>query len=139
MVNKSTTDKVTTLPEGKSIIVKNIAVKNPEVKNPAIKKLEDTRRAIAEVDELRYLAASLGRKEKLAVYDKAAVDLRNIERELITKLGKEVAASVKAGGEPLEELAARLRARIEKMGRLPRRLDKISKVILDIAGVIGWK
>jgi len=46
---------------------------------------------------------------------------------------------VKAGGEPLEELAARLRARIEKMGRLPRRLDKISKVILEISAVIGWK
>lgn len=107
--------------------------------NPAIKKLEDTRRAIAEVDELRCMAASLGRKEKLAAYDKAAVDLRNIERELITKLGKEIAASVKAGGEPLEELAARLRARIEKMSRLPRRLDKISKVILEIADIIGWK
>jgi uncharacterized protein involved in exopolysaccharide biosynthesis len=121
----------------------------------AAKQLAQIRKSLAEIEELRYKALknsvngiksgeqqfrdiSLGQKSHtpLIQLELASVDLRKKERELVSKIGTEVASKIKAEGDSLETLAAKIRKRVEKMGRLPKQLDKLSKVILNIVTII---
>ncbi|MCE5321641.1 MAG: hypothetical protein PHV09_08265 [Bacteroidales bacterium] len=121
----------------------------------AAKQLAQIRKSLAEIEELRYKALknsvngiksgeqqfrdiSLGPKTPtpLMQLELASVDLRRTERELVSKIGTDIASKIKADGDSLETLAAKIRKRVEKMGRLPKQLDKLSKVILNIVTII---
>ena len=121
----------------------------------AAKQLAQIRKSLAEIEEMRYKALknsvngiksgeqqfrdiNLGPKTPtpLMQLELASVDLRRTERELVSKIGTDIASKIKADGDSLETLAAKIRKRIEKMGRLPKQLDKLSKVILNIVTII---
>ena len=121
----------------------------------AAKQLAQIRKSLAEIEEMRYKALknsvngiksgeqqfrdiNLGPKTPtpLMQLELASVELRRTERELVTKIGTEIASKIKADGDSLETLAAKIRKRVEKMGRLPKQLDKLSKVILNIVTII---
>ena len=123
--------------------------------NTAAKQLSQLRKSLAEIEELRYKSIkgnlnstksgddfvnekndNLGKQQSTLQLEQAAVELRRAERALITKLGTDIASKIKADGESLEALASKIRKRVEKMGRLPKRLDAISKVILNIITLI---
>ena len=118
---------------------------NVKQNNPAIKQLAQLRKSIAEIEELRYKStksnlnftkSNLSKQSSLLQLENAAVELRRAERALITKLGTDIASKIKSDGESLEALASKIRKRVEKMGRLPKRLDAISKAILNIITLI---
>jgi hypothetical protein len=121
----------------------------------AAKQLAQIRKSLAEIEEMRYKALknsvngiksgeqqfrdiNLGPKTPtpLMQLELASVELRRTERELVTKIGTDIASKIKADGDSLETLAAKIRKRVEKMGRLPKQLDKLSKVILNIVTII---
>ena len=121
----------------------------------AAKQLAQIRKSLAEIEEMRYKALknsvngiksgeqqfrdiNLGPKTPtpLMQLELASVELRRTERELVTKIGTDIASKIKADGDSLEPLAAKIRKRVEKMGRLPKQLDKLSKVILNIVTII---
>lgn len=113
--------------------------------NTDIKQLAQLRKSLAEIEELRYksikgnhnlIKAGPAIPQSTLQLELAAVELRRAERALITKLGTDVASKIKAHGETLEALATKIRMRVEKMGRLPKRLDAISKAILNIITLI---
>lgn len=128
---------------------------NVKQNNPATKQLAQLRKSLADIEELRYksIKSNLnctksgddfvnkkndnpGKQQSLLQLEQAAIELRRAERALITKLGTNIASKIKADGESLEALASKIRKRVEKMGRLPKRLDAISKVILNIITLI---
>ena len=121
----------------------------------AAKQLAQIRKSLAEIEEMRYKALknsvngiksgeqqfrdiNLGPKTPtpLMQLELASVELRRTERELVSKIGTDIASKIKADGDSLETLAAKIRKRVEKMGRLPKQLDKLSKVILNIVTII---
>lgn len=103
--------------------------------NSATKQLAQLRKSLAEIEELRYKSNPATEQSTLHL-EQASVELRRAERALITKLGTDIASKIKADGESLEALASKIRNRVEKMGRLPKRLDAISKAILNIITLI---
>ena len=118
---------------------------NVKQNNPATKQLAQLRKSLAEIEELRYKSiknshdatkSNLEEQQSSFQLEQAAIELRRAERALITKLGTDIASKIKADGESLEALASKIRKRVEKMGRLPKRLDAISKVILNIITLI---
>ena len=113
--------------------------------NPTIKQLAQLRKSLAEIEELRYKSiknshnakkSNLAEQQSTLQLEQASVELRRAERVLITKLSTDIASKIKADGESLEALASKIRKRVEKMGRLPKRLDVISKAILNIITLI---
>jgi len=121
----------------------------------AAKQLAQIRKSLAEIEDLRYKTLknsvngiksgeqqfrdiSLGHKTPtpLMQLELASVDLRRTERELVSKIGTDIASKIKADGDSLETLAAKIRKRVEKLGRLPKQLDKLSTVILNIVTII---
>ena len=85
---------------------------------------------------MRYNELKNSTKTSVTKLEQASVDLRKTERELISKIGIDIASKIKADGESLEILAAKIRKRVEKMGRLPKRLDSLSKVVISIFSII---
>ncbi|EKD31756.1 MAG: hypothetical protein ACD_77C00257G0008 [uncultured bacterium] len=118
---------------------------NVKQNNPATKQLAQLRKSLDEIEELRYKSiksklnftkSNPAMQQSTLQLEQAAVELRRAERALITKLGTDIASKIKADGESLEALASKIRKRVEKMGRLPKRLDAISKAILNIITLI---
>lgn len=93
----------------------------------------ELRRALEEVEKLRFArgvtAAEFGRLEL------ASVGLRDKEREIIAALGEEIAGRIKASSLSLAELSKRIKARTAKLSKLPKSLDKISDVILEVIDI----
>jgi hypothetical protein len=112
------------------------AVANKEEK--LAKELALLRKTIEEVELLRCKSVKESRDVDTELLEKSSIELREREREIIKKTGESIASKIKADGESLEVLTKRLKARIERMGRLPKRLDKISKVILKISDVLDF-
>ena len=95
--------------------------------------LEELRRALEEVEKLRFAKGVT--IEEYARLESASVNLRDKEREIISKLGAEIASQIMASSLSLSELSKRIKDRIAKLSKLPKSLDKISAVILEIIDI----
>lgn len=95
--------------------------------------LGELRRALEEIEKLRF-ARGVSAAE-LVHLEKASVDLRDREREIISSMGEVLAAQIKASSISLSELSKRIKERNEKLSRLPKSLDKISGIILEIIDI----
>jgi len=96
------------------------------------RQLATLRKALSETENLRLKAGS---REQAEALESASVELRDKEREIISKLGEEIAEKIESDGRSLNELAATIRKRIEKQGRMPKKMDKLSKLFLKIAEI----
>ena len=73
-------------------------------------------------------------EEKL-VLEKSAVSLRKKEREII---GEQISAMIKKitpQSENLETLTGNIRKRVKNMGKAPKTLDNISKILLEVVKI----
>ncbi len=96
------------------------------------KELAQLRKLLKEAELLRLQTED---KAKIQVLEAASVELRDKERLLIKEMGERMSESIEIGGKTLNELATRIRKKIEKMGRLPKKMDKISKIILQLSEI----
>jgi 23S rRNA A1618 N6-methylase RlmF len=96
------------------------------------RELAKIRMLLSEAEAARLKAIE---KEQLRSLEEASLLLREKERELICKMGEEIAKRIENDSRSLNELATQIRSRIEKSGKMPKRLDKITKVILKIAEI----
>jgi isopropylmalate/homocitrate/citramalate synthase len=92
--------------------------------------LEEIRVALAEAEKLRFVK-KLSAME-ISRLEIASAKLREREREVIATLGIEIAENIKKSALSLEELSKRIKSRTTKLSKLPKSLDKISDVILEI-------
>lgn len=95
--------------------------------------LGEIRRALSEIEKLRFSKGVSN--EEYTRLEYASVDLRDREREVIAKLGVEIASKIKASSLSLSELSKRIKARTAKLSKLPKSMDKISAVILEIIDI----
>lgn len=100
--------------------------------------LAQVRKLIDEIELLRAKSIKAERLQETELLENGSRELRARERAIVNKIGESIALRIKADGESLEVLAKKIKAKIEKMGRLPKRLDKISKVILYISDVLDF-
>lgn len=100
--------------------------------------LAQIRKLIDEIELLRAKSIKAERLQETELLENGSRELRAKERAIVNKIGEDIALKIKADGESLEVLAKKIKAKIEKMGRLPKRLDKISKVILYISDVLDF-
>ncbi|OFY38479.1 MAG: hypothetical protein A2X18_03125 [Bacteroidetes bacterium GWF2_40_14] len=101
--------------------------------NTITKELGELRLALGEIERLRF---NKGVSEaELTRLERASVELRERERVVISLIGEEIAAQIKASAVSLSDLSKRIKARTEKLSRLPKSLDKISLVILEIIDI----
>ena len=100
--------------------------------------LAQIRELIDEIELLRAKSIKAERLQETELLENGSRELRAKERAIVNKIGESIALRIKADGESLEVLAKKIKAKIEKMGRLPKRLDKISKVILYISDVLDF-
>ncbi|MDD3990302.1 MAG: hypothetical protein PHP30_09450 [Bacteroidales bacterium] len=96
------------------------------------KELAQLRKLLKETELLRFQTED---KTKIQALETASVELRDRERLLIKEMGDLMSESIEIGGKTLNELATRIRKKIEKMGRLPKKMDKISKIILQLSEI----
>lgn len=109
-------------------------VKSESAKSGKSCELAEIRRTLAEIDKLRFAKGlSLAETGRL---ESASVDLRNREREIISAMGEEVAAKIKASSVSLEELVKSIKVRTKKISGLPKGLDKTSDVILEVIDIL---
>lgn len=95
--------------------------------------LAELRRAFLEIENLRF-ASGISTKEKISL-ESASVNLRDIEREIISMLGEEIAREIKASSVSLEELTKRIKTRTDKFSKLPGALDKTTDIILEVIDI----
>lgn len=101
--------------------------------NTITEELGELRRALVEVERLRF-TKGISDVERLRL-ESASVELRERERVVIALAGEEIAAQIKASAVSLSELSKRIKARTTKLSGLPKSLDKISVVILEIIDI----
>lgn len=99
--------------------------------------LAKIRKSIEDVELLRYEASKGKRTVEVERLESASLELKEKERAIIKSIGESIASTIKADGESLGALSEKLKERVKRMGRLPKRLDKISKVILKISDIIN--
>ncbi len=92
--------------------------------------LEEIRVALAEAEKLRFVK-KLSSME-ISRLEIASAKLREREREVISSLGLEIADKIMNSSLSLEELSKRIKSRTTRLSKLPKNLDKISDVILEI-------
>jgi len=102
-------------------------------KDVVLGELGELRRALEVVEKLRFARGVTA--EEYVRLESASVDLRDREREIIAKLGAEIVAQIKASSLSLAELSKRIKTRTAKLSKLPKSLDKISTVILEIIDI----
>lgn len=105
--------------------------------NRYLTELSDVRRAIQDTEELRYKAFKSGKEEEADILEIASVELKARERELVVKIGVNLANRIELGTTSLEELTTRVKERVEKMGKASKGLDKFSKILLKISRIIS--
>ncbi|GEM_PF-3314278 len=96
------------------------------------KELAQLRKLLKEAELLRLQTED---KTKIQALEAASVELREKERSLIKEMGELMSESIESGGKTLNELATQIRKKIEKMGSLPKKMDKISKIILQLSEI----
>ena len=102
------------------------------------KELALIRKMVEEIELLRANSVKANNSQETELLEKSSRELREREREIIKKTGESIAAKIKTDKESLGDLTIKLKARVDRMGRLPKRLDKISKVILQISDVLDF-
>ncbi len=102
-------------------------------RNGITEELGELRLALEEIERLRFTKGVS--ETDLARLESASADLRERERVVITKIGEEIASQIKASAISLSDLSKRIKARTAKLSRLPKSLDKISSVILEIIDI----
>ncbi|MFA6770684.1 MAG: hypothetical protein WCR71_05875 [Bacteroidales bacterium] len=95
------------------------------------RELLEIRKALEIAEEKRF-ASGLTALEKKEL-EQASIVLRTREREIISKIGKEIADSIKNSGVKLETLAKNIRVHTKKMGHTTHSLEKVKKALLTIA------
>ena len=99
--------------------------------------LANIRKSIEEVEKLRISAVKGGREEDILRLEEVSTELIKKERAVVKRVGEEAASKIKSDGESLKALSEKLKVRVKRMGRLPKRLDTISKIILKISDLIN--
>lgn len=99
--------------------------------------LANIRKSIEEVEKLRISAVKGGREEDIFRLEEVSTELIKKERAVVKRVGEEAASKIKSDGESLKALSEKLKSRVKRMGRLPKRLDTISKIILKISDLIN--
>lgn len=91
------------------------------------KELNLLRKALEKAEEARF-AKGLddAQREEL---EKASVILRVKERELINKIGVEIAAQIKESSESLEELVKAIRQRSAGLSKTAKKTDAVTKAL----------
>lgn len=91
------------------------------------KELNLLRKALEKAEEARF-AKGLddAQREEL---EKASVILRVKERELINKIGVEIAAQIKESSDSLEELAKAIRQRSAGLSKTAKKTDAVTKAL----------
>lgn len=89
--------------------------------------LSEIRKALEIADEKR-LAPGLTTLQKKEL-EQASIVLRNREREIISKIGKDIAESIKNSSAQLEILAKNIRARTQKMSKTTQSLNQVKKAL----------
>jgi len=101
--------------------------------NTIAEELGELRLALCEIERLRFTKGVS--ETDLARLERASTELRERERVVIAMTGEEIAAQIKASAVSLSDLSKRIKARTTKLSRLPKSLDKISLVILEIIDI----
>jgi len=101
--------------------------------NEVTEELGELRLALGEIERLRFTKV-ISDVERLRL-ETASVELRERERVVIALAGEEIAAQIKASAISLSDLSKRIKARTAKLSGLPKSLDKISVVILEIIDI----
>ena len=105
-----------------------------EIKIVESGELGEIRRALEEVEKLRFAKGVT--EDEYGRLESASVDLRSREREIIAALGVKIAGEIKASSLSLLELSKRIKTRTAELSRLPKSLDKISAVILEVIEIV---
>lgn len=94
------------------------------------KELNLLRKALEKAEEARF-AKGLddAQREEL---EKASVILRVKERELINKIGVEIAAQIKESSESLEELVKAIRQRSAGLSKTAKKTDAVTKALENV-------
>ncbi len=91
------------------------------------KELNLLRRALEKAEEARFeKGLDDAQREEL---EKASVILRVKERELINKIGVEIAAQIKESSDSLEELAKAIRQRSAGLSNTAKKTDAVTKAL----------
>lgn len=91
------------------------------------KELNLLRRALEKAEEARFeKGLDDAQREEL---EKASVILRVKERELINKIGVEIAAQIKESSDSLEELAKAIRQRSAGLSKTAKKTDAVTKAL----------
>ena len=96
--------------------------------------IEEIRNAVRAVDERRR-DASLDAKER-EVLELSAVTLRKAERVASAALQKQVASELADAVKDLKRQSSLIRARVTRMSKVPKTLDKIESVIGGVVSVL---
>ena len=102
-----------------------------ETQTQTLKELYDSLR---EVDAMR-LVKDLTETERNAL-ELTAVALRDAERAAIAKIQKQFVSDIEAQTAKLTEQAKVIRARVTKMNKMPKTLDKIETVIKTAVKIV---
>ncbi len=102
---------------------------------PQEKALKDLQQALKEVDARR-TAADLSDDQR-QLLELSAVALRNAERLAIAALQKKILKDMEAATAQVNALAKQIRARVTKMSKVPKALDKIETVVREVVRVLG--
>lgn len=95
--------------------------------------LSEIRKALFVAEDKRFAAGLTQLKKK--ELEQASIVLRDRERELISRIGNEIALSIKVSGEQLEKLSKDIRTRTKKMSSTTHSLEKVKKAILLISSL----
>lgn len=96
--------------------------------------LGEIRRALEEVEKLRFAKGVT--EDEYRRLESASVDLRSREREIIAALGVKIAGEIKASSLSLLELSKRIKTRTAELSGLPKTLDKISDILLEVIDIV---
>jgi DNA replication protein DnaD len=91
------------------------------------KKLAEIRKEFDKTEKQR-LAPELSAQKRKELEDHS-LSLRKAERELIVKIGKEIAAAIDKSSAPLKALSTRIKTSTKRMSRTTRTLDKVGTAV----------
>ncbi len=99
------------------------------------KQLAEIRKEFDKTEKER-LAPNLSAQKRNELED-YSLSLRKAERELIAKIGKEIAAAIDKSSAPLKALSTRIKTSTKRMSRTTRTLDKVGSVVGSVSRAPG--
>ncbi len=97
--------------------------------------LEDIRRSLAEVDKKR--EDETLSKEECEILELSAVALRDSERLKIVRLQKSAITDMEASVSSINSLAKEIRAKVTRMNKTPKSIDKLESTIKVVVKIVG--